>query len=188
MTTTVFVRAFSHMLPMLLLLLLCLLPAVLTSSQPCGGTCSGSGSVLSSSPSLSSSWMEKVNAAFREFPEIMGDSISDVISDSDIVSNSNGGAAATGSVEIDEHLYSRQLFVYGKTAQRKLMAAHVAVLGHDCLAEEVLKNLVLAGVGRISLIRLPSRDHEDHSRRSISSQSANLVDYLKSLNNHVQVR
>ena len=54
--------------------------------------------------------------------------------------------------KVDEQLYSRQIFVYGKSAQQQLSNAHVLVYGSGLLTAEILKNLALAGVGKISII------------------------------------
>ncbi len=65
--------------------------------------------------------------------------------------------------QVDEQLYSRQLFVYGRTAQQRLGKAHVllydmtgisgtsGVSAHP-LAAEVAKNLALAGVGSLTIV------------------------------------
>lgn len=53
---------------------------------------------------------------------------------------------------VDHSLYSRQLFVYGRSSQKRLQQAHVLIIGDNTLAAEVAKNLALAGVGRISFI------------------------------------
>lgn len=49
---------------------------------------------------------------------------------------------------IDEQLYSRQIFVYGKSAQQSLSSSHVLIRGSNtALTAEIVKNLALAGVG-----------------------------------------
>lgn len=52
----------------------------------------------------------------------------------------------------DEAKYDRQLRLWGSDAQELLESAHVCVIGGSALGAEVLKNLVLPGVGRFSLI------------------------------------
>lgn len=73
---------------------------------------------------------------------------------SSIYSDSIGASAVTASsVKVDEQLYSRQIFVYGKHAQQSLSSSHVIVKGSNKpLAAEIVKNLALAGVGKISVV------------------------------------
>jgi ubiquitin-activating enzyme E1 len=53
--------------------------------------------------------------------------------------------------EIDEGLYSRQLYVLGKEAMMKMQNANVLVIGLKGLGIEVAKNIALAGVKSLSL-------------------------------------
>jgi ubiquitin-activating enzyme E1 len=53
---------------------------------------------------------------------------------------------------IDEGLYSRQLYVLGRKAQRSLAASSVLVVGLSGLGAEVAKNLVLAGVAELDVL------------------------------------
>ena len=48
--------------------------------------------------------------------------------------------------EIDEGLYSRQLYVLGREGQRKMALSEVLVCGLNGLGAETVKNVVLAGV------------------------------------------
>ncbi|XP_044532731.1 ubiquitin-like modifier-activating enzyme 7 [Gracilinanus agilis] len=52
---------------------------------------------------------------------------------------------------INEQLYSRQLYVLGTDAMRKLRLSSMLVSGMKGLGVEIAKNLVLAGVGRLTL-------------------------------------
>ena len=55
---------------------------------------------------------------------------------------------------IDEQLYSRQLYVYGRHAQQRLLEGHAIVCykgGSEQVAAEIVKNLALAGIGRLSV-------------------------------------
>ncbi|XP_065509365.1 LOW QUALITY PROTEIN: ubiquitin-like modifier-activating enzyme 1 [Caloenas nicobarica] len=65
----------------------------------------------------------------------------------------NGSAMAkNGSeAEIDEGLYSRQLYVLGHEAMRRMQTAAVLVSGLRGLGLEVAKNLVLGGVKAVTL-------------------------------------
>jgi len=57
----------------------------------------------------------------------------------------------TSSQSVDEKLYSRQLYVMGHEAQRRMMASRVLLLGVSGLGAEIAKNCVLAGVQAITL-------------------------------------
>ena len=50
------------------------------------------------------------------------------------------------AMEIDDSLYSRQRYVLGDTAMRKMAQSRVFLSGLDGLGVEVAKNIVLAGV------------------------------------------
>ena len=58
----------------------------------------------------------------------------------------------TPSATTDEARYDRQLRLWGSEAQALLESAHVCVIGGSALGAEVLKNLVLPGVGQFTLI------------------------------------
>ena len=68
-----------------------------------------------------------------------------------VASSSNINATDVNSMAVDEQLYSRQLLVYGKSAQKRMQDAHVLVIGDSPLTAEIVKNLALAGLGRISI-------------------------------------
>lgn len=55
------------------------------------------------------------------------------------------------SPEIDESLYSRQLYVLGKEAMLKMQNANVLVIGLKGLGVEIAKNVALAGVKSLAL-------------------------------------
>lgn len=52
---------------------------------------------------------------------------------------------------MDEKLYSRQLYVYGHEAQRRMMASNAFVIGLSGLGVEIAKNCILAGIHSITL-------------------------------------
>ncbi|XP_068951795.1 ubiquitin-like modifier-activating enzyme 7 isoform X2 [Petaurus breviceps papuanus] len=54
-------------------------------------------------------------------------------------------------LDINEQLYSRQLYVLGTDAMRRLRGSSMLVSGMRGLGVEIAKNLVLAGVGRLTL-------------------------------------
>ena len=62
-------------------------------------------------------------------------------------------ASATSSPagEVDEKLYSRQLYVMGHEAQRRMMASRAVLIGASGLGAEVAKNIILAGISGVTL-------------------------------------
>jgi molybdopterin/thiamine biosynthesis adenylyltransferase len=78
-----------------------------------------------------------------------------------ILSTVRGGATSasglsvekesSGSHAIDEGLYSRQLYVLGREAQRRLQSSRMLVVGLSGTGVEVAKNVVLAGVAELAL-------------------------------------
>ena len=54
-------------------------------------------------------------------------------------------------VDIDESLYSRQLYVMGREAQRRMAVSNVLIVGLNGLGVEVAKNIILAGVKSVAL-------------------------------------
>lgn len=63
----------------------------------------------------------------------------------------NGMAKNGGDAEIDEGLYSRQLYVLGHEAMKRMQTSNVLVSGLRGLGVEVAKNLVLGGVKSVTL-------------------------------------
>ncbi|CAL5061382.1 unnamed protein product [Urochloa decumbens] len=64
-----------------------------------------------------------------------------------------GGGGAEGELTAQETaLYDRQIRVWGVDAQKKLSKAHVLVCGMNGTTIEFCKNIVLAGVGSLSLM------------------------------------
>ena len=60
-------------------------------------------------------------------------------------------AMAVDEVQIDEALYSRQLYVLGHEAMRRMAGATVLIVGLKGLGVEIAKNVVLAGVKSVTL-------------------------------------
>ncbi|XP_032825702.2 ubiquitin-like modifier-activating enzyme 1 [Petromyzon marinus] len=67
--------------------------------------------------------------------------------------------------DIDEEYFSRQLYVLGHEATRRIQEAHVLVSGMHGLGLEVAKNVVLVGVGTVTV-----HDTQPLARRDLSSQ------------------
>ncbi|KAJ1992899.1 E1 ubiquitin-activating protein [Coemansia sp. RSA 1358] len=59
--------------------------------------------------------------------------------------------ANTHNGEIDEGLYSRQLYVLGIEAMKKMSASNVLIVGLKGLGCEIAKNVILAGVKSVTL-------------------------------------
>lgn len=59
--------------------------------------------------------------------------------------------SVVGSQEIDESLYSRQLYVLGHEAMKRMGASNVLVVGLKGLGVEIAKNIALAGVKSLTL-------------------------------------
>lgn len=66
-------------------------------------------------------------------------------------SNSNSGAAAASGADIDESLYSRQLYVLGHDAMRRMANSDILLSGLGGLGLEIAKNVILGGVKSITL-------------------------------------
>jgi ubiquitin-activating enzyme E1 len=66
---------------------------------------------------------------------------------------------------IDEALYSRQLYVMGHDAMRKMNASRVLIVGLSGTGVELAKNVILAGVKSVSL-----RDNEPTKWSDLASQ------------------
>ena len=92
----------------------------------------------------------------------------------------------TSDHQFDEQLYSRQIFVYGKSAQKQLLNAHVLIYGNGLVTAEVLKNLALAGVGKISLLDTDVKRLGPKSR--LIGEENDLLQYALSLNPNLNVR
>eukprot|EP00123_Amoebidium_parasiticum_P014370 comp22465_c0_seq1/m.33829 comp22465_c0_seq1/g.33829 ORF comp22465_c0_seq1/g.33829 comp22465_c0_seq1/m.33829 type:complete len:1012 (-) comp22465_c0_seq1:171-3206(-) len=67
--------------------------------------------------------------------------------------------------EIDESLYSRQLYVLGAEAMKKLNSSNVLIIGLGGLGVEIAKNVILGGVKSVVLY-----DNEQAKTSDLSSQ------------------
>lgn len=68
------------------------------------------------------------------------------------VSANNGtNTAGAGAADIDEGLYSRQLYVLGHEAMRRMATSDVLICGLGGLGVEVAKNIILGGVKSVTL-------------------------------------
>merc|ERR1719471_2365429 len=63
----------------------------------------------------------------------------------------NGTENGSGPKDIDEGLYSRQLFVLGKEAMERMSRSSVLISGLKGLGIEIAKNVILSGVKSVTL-------------------------------------
>jgi ubiquitin-activating enzyme E1 len=59
--------------------------------------------------------------------------------------------SVVGKNEIDESLYSRQLYVLGHEAMKRMGQSNVLIIGLKGLGVEIAKNIALAGVKSLTL-------------------------------------
>jgi len=59
--------------------------------------------------------------------------------------------SVVGTTDIDESLYSRQLYVLGHEAMKRMGASNVLIAGLNGLGIEIAKNIALAGVKSLTL-------------------------------------
>jgi hypothetical protein len=60
--------------------------------------------------------------------------------------------STSSAKQIDISLYSRQVMVHGLLTQEKLQNANVLVVGNGVIADEVVKNLALMGIGTFTFL------------------------------------
>ena len=63
----------------------------------------------------------------------------------------NGDSDTMASAEIDEGLYSRQLYVLGHEAMKRMASSNVLISGMKGLGLEIAKNVVLGGVKSVTI-------------------------------------
>mgnify|MGYP002743801987 CR=1 FL=1 len=71
--------------------------------------------------------------------------------------------SATGVTEDEAALYDRQIRLWGLEAQNHMRRAHVVVVSFTGVAEEVVKNIVLAGIGALTIVDAQIIEPEDLS-------------------------
>ncbi|CAN0202310.1 unnamed protein product, partial [Scytosiphon promiscuus] len=108
-----------------------------------------------------------------------------------------GAAVGDQGNGIDEDLYSRQLYVMGKTAMAKMGKADVLISGMSGLGAEVAKNVILAGVRSVTIHDdRPSTLEDLSSQFCLGKEAAEKgegrarasVNHLRELNPYVDVR
>ncbi|KAJ6648576.1 Ubiquitin-like modifier-activating enzyme 1 [Pseudolycoriella hygida] len=68
-----------------------------------------------------------------------------------VMAANNGSTSRESTSEIDESLYSRQLYVLGHDAMRRMANSDVLISGLGGLGVEVAKNVILGGVKSVTL-------------------------------------
>ena len=63
----------------------------------------------------------------------------------------NGSDTSEAQLEIDEGLYSRQLYVLGHDAMRRMANSDILISGLGGLGVEIAKNVILGGVKSVTL-------------------------------------
>lgn len=71
--------------------------------------------------------------------------------------------SVTGVTEDEAALYDRQIRLWGLEAQNHMRQAHVAVVSFTGVAEEIVKNIVLAGIGALTIVDAQNVEPEDLS-------------------------
>lgn len=101
----------------------------------------------------------------------------------------------SGVTEDEAALYDRQIRLWGLEAQNHMRRAHVVLVSFTGAAQEVAKNIVLAGIGRLTVLDGSVVSEEDLSAalffRDSDVGQARIaeapLDRLRRLNPHVQV-
>ncbi|XP_071157523.1 ubiquitin-like modifier-activating enzyme 1 isoform X7 [Mytilus edulis] len=113
---------------------------------------------------------------------------------SNSVKEVNMSQNGTSETDIDESLYSRQLYVLGHEAMKKMANSNVLICGMKGLGIEIAKNVVLAGVKSVTI-----QDTEQTTWYDLSSQfflrekdmgknrAAASLDRLSELNSYVPI-
>jgi len=103
-------------------------------------------------------------------------------------------SSSTKTPDIDEGLYSRQLYVMGKEAMHQLASAHVLISGLGGLGVEIAKNIILGGAKTVIIHDTEKVDYSDLSSQyyltenDIGQNRASVaIKSLSELNNYVNV-
>lgn len=95
--------------------------------------------------------------------------------------------------KIDESLYSRQLYAIGKDTMNSILNSKVLIINMDPLAVEICKNIILSGVGHITLADNKKISYKDYNNYYINSEDfgknrADVIGFrLKELNPNVSI-
>lgn len=88
--------------------------------------------------------------------------------------------------EID-HRYSRQAYTIGKELSLKLGDAHILLLGYNELSEEIIKNLVLTGIGKLTICPRQDTQYQNINSIFVSSLTDIPLQKIQSLNPNITI-
>ena len=120
---------------------------------------------------------------------------SSVSSTSSIIMANNGSTSRESGAEIDEGLYSRQLYVLGHDAMRRMATSDVLISGLGGLGVEIAKNVILGGVKSVTLHDTANCSISDLSSQFYLTESdigknraESCLTQLRDLNNYVSLQ
>uniref|UniRef100_A0A6Q2Y9S3 E1 ubiquitin-activating enzyme n=1 Tax=Esox lucius TaxID=8010 RepID=A0A6Q2Y9S3_ESOLU len=117
---------------------------------PLAGPCS-TGSVFGRRPMSSSPLSKKRRVSDSETKTGSNCSSSNSLTTELAHTPANGMAKNGSDAEIDEGLYSRQLYVLGHEAMKRMQCSNVLISGLRGLGVEIAKNVILGGVKSVTL-------------------------------------
>jgi len=85
----------------------------------------------------------------------------------------------------DDNRYSRQLYTIGKDVMHKLNVASVLVVGYNTLSQEIIKNLALLGINKISIDQ--NNILENYQKTGLYYSQDNYLSKLKELNPTINI-
>lgn len=98
-------------------------------------------------------------------------------------------------IKLDENLYSRQIFTYGKEVMNKIVNLKILIIGLRGLGIEIAKNIILAGTNEVSISDknickindLTSNFYINENDVNIKTREESCIKKLKALNPYVNV-
>lgn len=117
------------------------------------------------------------NPAIRQTPYAsprypMADADADTANGSDAAAQTVAAMAEADNMSADEiALYDRQIRLWGVQAQEKIRTANILLVSIKALANEIAKNLVLAGIGSITLADRELVTEDDLGAQFLLSQT-----------------
>jgi ubiquitin-activating enzyme E1 len=99
------------------------------------------------------------------------------------------------NTQIDEGLYSRQMYVLGKDAMKKMSQSLILISGINGLGVEIAKNIILSGVKKVVLhdintctVKDLSSNYYISERNLNKNRASSVVRKLAELNSNVEVK
>ena len=95
----------------------------------------------------------------------------------------------------DVKLYDRSIRTWGFEAQQLLLNAHILSIGYDSLMSEILKNVVISGVSKVTIldtfknkqIQTTENDRNHLFTPEMNNNRISLIDKVKSVNVDLQI-